>query len=230
MKLSDEQIQSLYRFTREHFVEHYDLQTELVDHLSNAIEEEWKENPKLSFEEALQKEFKKFGIFGFMDVVESRRSALSKKYNQVVWQHFKEFFSFPKIMLTLATIVGLIFLFKQISFVQEILVASALAMTVCMIVKIQSNKRKFGASQKSDKKWLFEEIVFHYGDWLFFFTLPMQLLLHVPEAFFQTNLGISIGVTMVSLFFLLGYVMVFVIPNLSEKYLEETYPEYKIAK
>ena len=85
MKLSVEQIDRLYRFTREHFVEHYDLQTELVDHLSNAIEEEWKENPKLSFEEALQKEFKKFGVFGFMDVVEKRQSALSKKYHLLIF-------------------------------------------------------------------------------------------------------------------------------------------------
>ncbi len=228
--ISPEQITQLYTFTRQHFVEHYDLQTELVDHLANGIEVSWQKNPELSFDDALQAEFKKFGIFGFMDVVESRRRALSKKYNQIVWQHFTEFFSFPKIMATLATIVGMFFLFKQIDFVREILVVSALMMTVFMIVKIQRNKRKFGESQKSDKKWLFEEIVFQYGDWLFFSTLPMQMLLHVPEAFFQTNLGISIGVTMVSIFFLLAFVMVFIIPTQSEKYLQETYPEYKMVK
>ncbi len=69
MKLSKEQIQKLYTFTHQHYVEYYDLQTELVDHLANAIEEQWQENPKLSFDEALQIEFKKFGVFGFMDVV-----------------------------------------------------------------------------------------------------------------------------------------------------------------
>ncbi|WP_321539727.1 hypothetical protein [Flavobacterium piscinae] len=79
LKVNQEQIDRLYRFTREHFVEHYDLQTELVDHLSNAIEEQWKENPKLSFEDALQKEFKKFGVFGFMDVVEQRQANSKQK-------------------------------------------------------------------------------------------------------------------------------------------------------
>ena len=62
MKLSPEQIERLYQFTRQHYVEYYDLQTELVDHLANAIEEQWTANPKLSFEQALQVEFKKFGI------------------------------------------------------------------------------------------------------------------------------------------------------------------------
>ena len=46
MKLTTEQIDQLYRFTRQHYVEWYDLQTELVDHLANAIEEQWQENPK----------------------------------------------------------------------------------------------------------------------------------------------------------------------------------------
>lgn len=58
MKLSLEQIERLYQFTRQHYVEYYDLQTELVDHLANAIESQWLENPKLSFEQALQVEFK----------------------------------------------------------------------------------------------------------------------------------------------------------------------------
>ena len=78
MKLSAEQIERLYQFTRQHYVEYYDLQTELVDHLANAIEEQWQKNPKLSFEEALQIEFKKFGVFGFMEVVEKRQVALNK--------------------------------------------------------------------------------------------------------------------------------------------------------
>ncbi len=64
MKVNQEQIASLYAFTKKHYVEFYDLQTELVDHLANAIEAQWENNPEIPFEEALQIEFKKFGIFG----------------------------------------------------------------------------------------------------------------------------------------------------------------------
>jgi hypothetical protein len=49
MKLSTQQIDQLYTFTRQHFVEWYDLQSELVDHLANAIEQEWKQNPNRTF-------------------------------------------------------------------------------------------------------------------------------------------------------------------------------------
>jgi hypothetical protein len=46
MKLTIEQIDRLSLFTRQHYVEWYDLQSELVDHLANAIETQWQENPK----------------------------------------------------------------------------------------------------------------------------------------------------------------------------------------
>ena len=78
MKLTPEQIQQLYKFTREHFVEHYDVQTELVDHLANDIEQIWETQPNLSFEDARTISFKKFGVFGFMDVVGERAKALNK--------------------------------------------------------------------------------------------------------------------------------------------------------
>lgn len=74
MKLSTQQIEQLYAFTRQHLVEWYDLQSELVDHLANAIEQEWEQNPNRTFEEILNKEFQKFGVFGFMGVVEERQN------------------------------------------------------------------------------------------------------------------------------------------------------------
>jgi len=58
-ELTQDQIQQLYKFTRSHYVEHYDLQTELVDHLAHGIEQLQNENPSLSFQEALNQEFKK---------------------------------------------------------------------------------------------------------------------------------------------------------------------------
>ena len=45
-------LESLYRFTRAHFVYHYDLQTELVDHMANAIEELQEKQPELTFDDA----------------------------------------------------------------------------------------------------------------------------------------------------------------------------------
>ena len=114
MKLNTSQIDQLFIFTQQHYVEYYDLQSELVDHLANAIEMQLHENPNRSFDEVLNIEFKKFGVFGFMDVVEKRQLALGKKYNGLVWQHFKYFFGIPKIILTIAMTL-LLFTFIKLS-------------------------------------------------------------------------------------------------------------------
>ena len=45
MELTENQIDELYKFTRKHYVYHYDVQTELVDHLANDIENIWEETP-----------------------------------------------------------------------------------------------------------------------------------------------------------------------------------------
>jgi len=100
-----EHINQLYAFTQQHFVEYYDLQTELVDHLANAIETLWETNPQLTFDDALKTEFKKFGIYGFSDVVAERQKALGKRYMKLITRYFKEFFKLPHIILTLVMFV-----------------------------------------------------------------------------------------------------------------------------
>ncbi len=92
MKLTKTQIQQLYTFTQKHYVDWYDVQTELVDHLANGIEEHLELNPNTTFESALNSEFKKFGIMGFNDVIEEKTKALNKHYRKLVWMYFRAFF------------------------------------------------------------------------------------------------------------------------------------------
>ena len=72
---------------------HYDLQTELVDHLANDIEAVWEENSNLSFNKARDLSFKKFGVFGFMDVVSERQKIMNKRYMKILWSFAKEWFT-----------------------------------------------------------------------------------------------------------------------------------------
>lgn len=48
---------------------HYDVQTELVDHLANDIEQIWVAQPLLTFEQARDVSFKQFGVFGYISLV-----------------------------------------------------------------------------------------------------------------------------------------------------------------
>jgi hypothetical protein len=231
MKLSPPQIDQLYTFTRQHYVEHYDLQTELVDHLANSIEEQWAENPKRSFEEALQIEFKKFGIFGFMDVVEEKQKAMAKRYNKWVWNHFKAFFKLPKIIGTAIVIAALFYFLKfNDNNLKIIMILFAFQFAVVFFgmvkQKLLSNKKEL-----KPKKWLLEKTIYSCGNFGGFFTLPLNFgtiisnnITHATNSF--ALFGMSSFLVAFGLFF---YIILFEIPSKASEYLKQTYPEYDLV-
>jgi hypothetical protein len=229
MKLTPQQIDRLYQFTRQHYVEWYDLQTELVDHLANAIEQQWQENPKISFEDALQMEFKKFGVFGFMDVVEKRQLALQKRYSKLVWKHFKEFFTIPKIVITLFSTVLLFLIFRNYS-QAEILITTLFMLVlitfwISLFYQSRKNKKEY---KTTGKKWLFKDIIFGHSSFAGLSYIPFYVLLHTD---FSQNIGI-VKAAFFSLLFvsmaLCEYIILVIIPSKADEYLKETYPEYAL--
>ncbi|WP_291802973.1 hypothetical protein [Lutibacter sp.] len=153
MKLTKEQIQQLYKFTRQHYVEHYDVQTELVDHLANDIEQIWTEQPHLSFEQARTVSFKKFGVFGFMDVVEKKQKLMNKRYWNILWRFVKEWFTLPKIILT--TLIFLLFFsIFQFTYATEIIFVSLLILVIFDFYYLFKNraKRKRNKMKKEKKR------------------------------------------------------------------------------
>ena len=234
MKLSAAQIDSLFAFTRQHYVEWYDLQSELVDHLANAIEAQWQENPMLSFDEALSKEFKKFGVFGFMDVVEKRQAVLEKKYNSLVWLHFKDFFGIPKIVLTIAMTLGLFCILKISLYNEWIFIGLYIILIGFAFYEIIKNsiikKRK---KQTKEKRWLFEEIINRYGNFssmiIFPFNIFVQIFNHAEKYVGNDywTLGLSFFLVLLTLVI---FIIFKIIPSKAEAYLLATYPEYKLER
>ena len=235
MTLSQEQINRLYEFTRQHYVEYYDLQMELVDHLANSIEEQWKENPKLSFETALNIEFKKFGIFGFTDMITQRRRTLQEKYNKIVRGYINDFFK-PPIIIGMLAVIGILPFFVNIKYWDRVLIIVMVANLVLsffnwIVKKIRQRAKKRG------QKWLFEEvlknndpleiniIIFVFYSWNHRYHFIDSILKIVPEQFLSLALS-SIAVC----FGLYVYVVGIVIPFKTKEYLKQTYPEYNLQE
>ncbi|MGL2962674.1 hypothetical protein ACSVH2_02505 [Flavobacterium sp. RSB2_4_14] len=230
MKLSKDQIEKLYVFTRQHYVEYYDLQTELVDHLANAIEEQWQENPKLSFEQALQLEFKKFGVFGFMEVVDKRKGALHSKYNKMVLKELKSFFSLPKIIGTFSSIGILYYLLKFFQEGYEIMQWLIGFLIVSFIIGIVFLlKKQKMETVKTGKRWLLKDIIFGYSSVSGVLNIVVQFACrlsgnHYPEWF------LAVFSLLFVVLFLTSYIVLILIPSKASDYLKETYPEYEFVK
>ncbi|WP_428223828.1 hypothetical protein [Flavobacterium sp.] len=225
MKVTASQLEQLKEFTIKHYVEWVDLQMELVDHLANGIETQWAENPSLTFEECLEKEFKKFGIFGFMDVVENRVFALNKKYNKLILQHFKTFFTLPKILLTCSAIflVYTLLLNKNIEDPTSGFFFLLYAVGFVGFVSFNVWRRN---KNKQKERWLLKDIIFGKSSLMFFFFFPFQVMNTVDD-FLEGKVGAFLFAFFLISFLLIIYIMLFEIPAKADKYLTETYPEYK---
>lgn len=226
-KVTSKQMERLYEFTHQHYVEYYDVQAELVDHLANAIETHWQTAPNDDFETILQKEFRKFGVFGFMNIVEEKTNQMNRRYNRILWENIKTFFSFPKIILTLLLAVltySLLLLFED----KGVFILTLNSITIATIIILSFRNRKL-YYRKSGKKWLFEDIIFrlNYYNWLFalIFQFNFQFVKYIPNS--------SIVLWTYSIFFAIFLIFIYLVtlyfPKSTEKYLTEIYPEYKLV-
>lgn len=235
MKLKTQQIDHLYLFTRQHYVEWYDLQSELVDHLANAIETQWQENPKLSFDEALNIEFKKFGVFGFMDVVEEKQKFLDKKYRKLIWSYYKEFFKLPKIILTLFLIYSFYHFVQFFEETKTTLMILTLISMVFLGISVFLTQKSLKESQKrTGRKWLLQNVALESKYFLIGF-LPIHLL-NIFSGFEFEDKGhwANWHLFLFSAVFVLFGIYIFIqqtyIPNKVSEELAKTYPEYGLTK
>ena len=233
MKLTETHIQELYTFTRKHFVYHFDVQTELVDHLANDIENIWEEHPKLSFQDAQDKSFKKFGIFGFMDVIEAKQKQMSKRYRKILWRFFKEWFTMPKLAVTLG-LVFMIFFFLKLPYSKYILLGALLFLAIFdLITRYVSRKNQQEKAHKKEKVFLLAAMIGEtrngFTGVAFLNIFHFVNLSRVPFNTLENHwlLLLSFSATLLILLF---YVTAYLIPQKAEELLIETYPEYKLAK
>ena len=127
--LTQEQIQYLHQFCTKHYVRFYDLQLELVDHLANAVEQKMDENLKLNFEQALDKVYKGFDVFGFANVVKEKSAAIEKSFMKEYWKIFTSYFTPPKLVIT-ATAFSIVTFFSLLFYSDALLLIYAVAFSI----------------------------------------------------------------------------------------------------
>ena len=173
--LTKEQISRLYQFTSRYFLEYYDLQTELVDHLANGIAQARIENPALSFERALRLEFRKFGISGFHKVIENHRESMNRRYLNIILEYFKTYFKLPMFLMTLTFILIYISLLPSVlgQFLYYLVVATVWSVFLFRMSKTWFFRKKQVVKRK---KWLLEELIFNQMRLFNSLLLPIQFL------------------------------------------------------
>lgn len=164
-----------------------------------------------------------------MEVVEKRQVALNKKYNKLVVNELKTFFSIPKIIGTFSAIGIVFYLMKSfqegILIMQTIFLFLVLIYFIGMTVLWRTNKRR---NQNSAKKWLFKEIIFGYSASAGLINLPLQFSIHLRVESYP-DCVLALYALFMILFVLTEYIVLVLIPSKAEKHLKETYPEYEFV-
>jgi|SRR5690242_13010670 hypothetical protein len=182
--LSSEQIDQLFEFCEKHFVRHYDLQVELVDHLANAIEEQMKKDRNLTFEKTLTNVYESFGSTGFGRLISEKRIAAEKEGKRMFWKFFKENLRWPKILLLLLIVSSAYSLFTiNVLFFRTFFISLMLG---CQIIEMHSIYKFSRTISSGGKKFLTWE--FSRGSGLFFVLLFVPFYSEIFEKSFPPAL------------------------------------------
>ncbi len=226
-KVTNEELERLYRFTREHYVVYYDVQTELVDHLANGIERQWQDDPEVSFEQALQKEFRKFGIYGFSDVVEKRERAMEKRYFKLILKKIITVLTRPKVSVGLLLIFLLSNFFLSLNNGKDAYL-TFLFIVFCIVLIIAGRRAVIRRKAKEGKKvFLFETMIENAGGYFSLVWIPFQFL-----NFMDASEGGFINWMMsflIAFYALTSYVCFYRLPKNKEEILKKVYPEMKYS-
>lgn len=233
-KVNKLQIERLYEFTSQHYVEYYDIQTELVDHLANGIEQTWEQFPEMNFEKALKSEFKRFGVFGFMEVVEKRMKFATTRYYKLIGKETLQFLKAGKAVFSILVLSLMFFVLLQLQNGLDILMSIILLELFLLIIFLTIKKRKYEKKlrQKDKKRLLLEEVIETAGHSasvlpliISFFNLIEYSDLNFHEnIYFQLVLAVICAVQL-----LLVYITYFHIPKAKEEILQKAYPEFELV-
>lgn len=149
MKLTEKHIIKIRAFVKSKYVDFYDVQEELVDHIALSVEQKRISDPSLCFEKALTNVYQGFGIFGFSEFVEEKQEQAFRKGRKLFFKELITFFKLPQLLLTL--LIGLFFHLAISSFEKEVILVICL---VAILIPSFYGGLQLWRFQKSTKKEL----------------------------------------------------------------------------
>ena len=114
MKLTEEQITYIENYIKSFDIKYYEVYMEILDHMILSVEAILEENKEITFEDAVLKaKVDGFGKKGFRGMMDEKLKLAQNQARRQNNKMIKEYFTFPKIMMTIAVFVGF-FLFLML--------------------------------------------------------------------------------------------------------------------
>ena len=118
--ITEEQIEQIRKTIKMRGINTIDLEYEMVDHISTAVEE--KMNEGYEFQSAFDEVLASFGHCGFSKLQKEREKKLRKEGRKKMNKHFISFFKLPQLMVTIILTISIYFiLIKSSSYFDKLL-------------------------------------------------------------------------------------------------------------
>ncbi len=157
-ELNQEQIDHLFKFVKSKYVRHIDLQYEVVDHLASSIEEEMM-SQDIGFEEALNRVYGRFPITGFAKFLEGKEGQLTKYWYKQCFKYFIEFFTIPKILITILMGTSFYWIFRFQGVFASLI--CFLILSIGVLIYFYYDRSKMKKIKELQENYLFLQI--YYG-------------------------------------------------------------------
>ncbi|WP_445717168.1 hypothetical protein [Flavobacterium sp.] len=107
MKLTEKQITYIENYIKSFDIKYYEVYMEILDHMILSVEDLLDNNKEVTFEEAVVKaKVEGFGKKGFRGMMNEKQKLAQKHARKQNHKMIKEYFTFPKIIMTLSVFVG----------------------------------------------------------------------------------------------------------------------------
>ena len=133
--LTNHQVEAIRNNICKRGVETIDLEYEMVDHIATAVEEKMDEGS--SFYDAFKAVMISFGPYGMEKLQKERNKKLIREGWKLAFQYFKTYFRLPKIILTIAIVLGLYSIYTLSSnavFIFEVLYITSVVVSLGFVV------------------------------------------------------------------------------------------------
>ncbi|WP_438964961.1 hypothetical protein [Flavobacterium sp.] len=150
MKLNSEQISYIEKYIYKNDIKYYEVYMEILDHMILSVEAILEKDKEISFENTVVKaKVEGFGKFGFNGMISERIKFLRKKNSKEFNTKIREYFNFPKTVMTISVFV-VYFLFisvfekpQKAHSIIMILVLLAGLLSIYQIWKFRKKERLF---------------------------------------------------------------------------------------
>ncbi len=225
--LNTEQIEALFAFVQKKRVRHYDLQVELVDHLASSIEGLWKENPDVSFEKALQKVYKRFGVTGFSRVILEKKKALTKLAWRWAFAYLKSWLRIPQLLFLVLTIISFSKLLLWLPASETVGLTIFIVLMLLLSIWFFINKRRNENTIK--KRFLILEGAAGSGA---LFGGVIGCSVQIPDTIFKLSEQNVIWIYVFSAYFVIFFLILYALLIHNRKkaleYLHEHFPQFMV--